>query len=392
MHHGKLALALPQDTVSTINFVETILLEAIRLKASDIHVECYENSARLRYRLDGILRTVAAGDFLFSQYQSVATRIKVLASLDIADRRLPQDGGFIFSHRHGQVNIRVSVLPAEYAERFVLRILGNITGKVDLDRVGMNRVQVNAVKRALGVGQGMVLVTGPTGSGKTTTLYTMLAELNQENINILTAENPIERSIEGVGQVQINMEAGLDFSHALRAFLRQDPEVILIGEIRDFETADIATKAALTGHLVLSTLHTNDAATTLMRLVGIGLATSLISVALSLIVSQRLVRLICQNCKIEDRTATGVWPKSGRDIPLFIGQGCDQCAYTGCKDRVGIFEVLGMNPKVCAAISDGLSRNSLEKFIIGGNSLQQSGKTLLKEGKISLAEYHRVLS
>jgi len=298
---------------SAVVFVEQMLRQAVAFGASDAHLEKYEHCARLRYRLDGVLRRIETGAFLFREYTSVSTRIKLLAGLDIAEHRLPQDGRFSFTCEHGAADVRVSVVPLISGERIVLRILDSGGFDSALDRLGMDGAELALFRRALRMSQGMILVTGPTGSGKTTTLYAALRELNGElngelggelggepggapggeGINILTAEDPVERRIEGINQVEVRESIGLGFADALRAFLRQDPEVILVGEIRDLETADIAMKAGLTGHLVMSTLHTASVAGTITRLVNIGLPEYLVGAALTLVVSQRLVRAIC---------------------------------------------------------------------------------------------------
>lgn len=375
---------------SVIGFVDQVLTQAVYLGASDVHLECYETTARLRYRLDGLLKEAEVGSFLFDQYSAIAIRIKILASLDISDQRSTQDGGFTFGCDYGQVDIRVSVLPAVSGERFVLRFLVKTSEAFDFASLGMSSSQVEKVESALRSSQGMIVVTGPTGSGKTTSLYSMINRLNREDVNILTIENPVEKRIQGVGQVQVSEDAGLTFGHALRAFLRQDPEVILIGEIRDHETADIAIKAALTGHLVLSTLHTNDAATTILRLTGLGLSGHLVNAALSLIVSQRLLRLICPHCKSED----DIGDNELLDIntPAFIGKGCEHCAYTGYKGRRGIYEMLAVDSQVRQAIAYSNMPDELSRFTVDGISLAAAGREMLSGGLVSLAEYYRVLS
>lgn len=377
--------------VSAIDFVEQMLAQAIGLRASDVHIELYRSCARLRYRLDGMLNTVAAGDFLFNEYAAVATRVKVLAELDIAEHRLPQDGRFSFACEFGKVDIRVAILPAVDGERLVLRIMEASEAGHSFSALGMNAAQVERAERVLNANQGMILVTGPTGSGKTTTLYTMLSKLNRETANILTVENPVEKRIDGVGQVQVCEEIGLDFSNVLRAFLRQDPEVIMLGEIRDFQTADIAVKAALTGHLVMSTVHTNDAASTVARLIGLGLSPPLIGAALNLIVSQRLVRLICKHCKTRDTVSAEnlETPDGVGNVELFRGAGCAECACTGYQGRQGVYEML----EVGADLRRVMMKHDtvcLETEQNNDGELKLAGYDLLVEGKISFAEYQRV--
>ena len=387
-----LRIPLSGEIISAVEFVDQILTEAVRRKASDIHIEIYLSFARLRYRLDGILKRVRTNNFLFTEYSAVTTRIKVLAELDITRNRFPQDGRFSFSCEYGEADIRVSILPAVNGERIVLRIMECAGMGSDFSMLGMERTQIESVHRMLAASQGMVLVTGPTGSGKTTTLYTMLNILNSEKVNILTVENPVEKQVDGVGQVQIYAEGGFDFSHALRSFLRQDPEIIMIGEIRDFETADIAVKAALTGHLVLSTLHTNDAPTTITRLNSLGLPIPLLSDALNMIVSQRLTRLICPHCKVQDSVTREMVELLGfdGDVQLFCGRGCVECADTGYLGRRGVFEILEVNEEIRRLINDKSSLEKIARCAIKGETLTRAGQILLLDGHISLSEYQRV--
>ncbi len=385
--------------LSAAGFVECVLSQAVRTGASDIHIERCRTFARLRYRLDGMLVRVESGTFLFDEYSAVVTRIRILASLDIAERRLPQDGRFSYACEHGTVDVRVSVLQAVSGERIVLRILGAGPGSTDFAALGMARREVAACEQAVRASQGMVLVTGPTGSGKTTTLYTILNRINTEEINILAVEDPVERRLDGVGQVQVCEQVGLGFADALRAFLRQDPEVILVGEVRDRETADIAFKAALTGHLVLSTLHTKDSAATVARLMNIGLSSHLIGGALSLIVAQRLVRVICPGCKVEDAAAADLLKSMGFEddelvqARLFRGGECADCAWTGYRGRRGIFEVLKVDQAVRDAIRLEAPADEIARLLVaqGGTSLAYARRRLLLTGAIGLAEYQRIL-
>ncbi len=381
---------------SAVVFVEQMLRQAVAFGASDAHLEKYEHCARLRYRLDGVLRKIETGAFLFDEYTSISTRVKLLAGLDIAEHRLPQDGRFSFACEHGAADVRVSVVPLISGERIVLRILDSGGFDSALDRLGMGGDELALFRRALQMSQGMILVTGPTGSGKTTTLYAALRELNVEGINILTAEDPVERRIEGINQVEVRESIGLGFADALRAFLRQDPEVILVGEIRDFETADIAMKAGLTGHLVMSTLHTASVAGTITRLVNIGLPEYLVGAALSLVVSQRLVRAICPRCR-EPCPASLLppLPPALGAVQLHHGRGCAHCHHTGHAGRRAVYEMVMMDEDLRRAVSGysaapaKVTQQVNERRL---SSLEEAGLKLLHGGVISPAEYVRVLT
>ena len=399
MSGARTNLSLEGFPLSAVGFVDCMLLQAVRTGASDVHIERHGASARLRYRLDGVLVKVDGGSFLFDEYAAVITRIRILASLDIAERRLPQDGRFSYTCEYGSVDVRVSVLHAVSGERIVLRILNAGPGDTDFEALGMVAGQANALDRAGRASQGMVLVTGPTGSGKTTTLYAMLNRVNTEEVSILAVEDPVERRLDGIGQVQVREQPGLGFADTLRAFLRQDPEVILVGEIRDGETADIAFKAALTGHLVLSTLHTRDSATTITRLVNIGLSPYLVASALSLVVAQRLVRVLCPRCRTEDVVSPELMRSLGFEgcetarAELFRGDGCAHCAWTGYRGRRGVFEVLEVNEQVRNAILHEASNDEIARLLAarGGMSIARSLRRLLLTGVIGLAEYQRCL-
>ncbi len=294
----------PQDaeTSNVISFVNNVIENAVTLKVSDIHIEPYKESARIRYRRDGGLKEIEEyKNFLYQNYSAITTRVKILASLDISERRLPQDGAISFPYQGSTVDIRVSVLPTGSGERVVMRLMDKSSLTLPLDKLGFPEYSLPKIRKAINSPQGMILVTGPTGSGKSTTLYAILNELNKQDVNILTAEDPVEFEVHGIGQVHVKESIGLSFSSALRSFLRQDPEVIMVGEIRDKETGDIAVKAALTGHLVLSTLHTNSAPSTITRLINMGIPGYLIAPSLNLVIAQRLARVNCQNCLVEDK-------------------------------------------------------------------------------------------
>jgi len=385
-----------------IRLVNKIIFDAIERKVSDIHVEPYKDGARLRYRLDGVLAPQdAMAAPLFKHYAAVATRIKIMAALNIAERRLPQDGAIAIQTPDGrEVDLRVSILPTNMGERVVMRILDRGSMSMDLKDLGFEADDLERFMLGVNASQGMVLVTGPTGSGKTTTLYGALRLLNKPGINILTAEDPVEFGVNGLGQVQIHEDIGLTFSTALRSFLRQDPEVILVGEIRDKETSDIAIKAALTGHLVLSTLHTNDAIGTITRLINMGTPGYLIGAALSTVVGQRLARRNCTRCQdldlnVNDKILLGIGFSAAEASRLrpSRGKGCEHCSNTGYKGRVGIYEVLRIGEKLRAAIIAEAPEPTLMEIALqeGFRTMQQNGRDLIMRGLLSVEEYERNL-
>ena len=320
----------------------------IRDRASDVHIESFKDSAQIRYRIDGILRVMTnLSNYITKEYDAVVTRIKIISKLDIAERRKPQDGAASFKAASKEVDLRISILPTKNKERVVMRILDKSAGDKKLEDLGFEPKDLDKLVKAINNPQGMVLVTGPTGSGKTTTLYSVLKAINKPGMNILTAEDPVEYDLEGVGQVQVKESIGYTFEEALRSFLRQDPEVILVGEIRDQATVEIALKASLTGHLVFSTLHTNDAPSSITRLLNMGTPNYLISAALTLVMAQRLARKNCPDCAVVDETIT---PKILTDIgmstamhdraKIYKGTGCTNCGNTGYRGRMGIYEIL----------------------------------------------------
>lgn len=384
-----------------ILFVNEVISLAIERGVSDIHIEPYKKKARMRFRLDGVLYDQKERNaFLREHYSAVITRIKIMSKLDIAERRLPQDGAITFKTVKGrEVDLRVSVLPANAGERVVMRLLDHSSMGLHLDNLGFGEHADRVLRSSIAASQGMVLVTGPTGSGKSTTLYACLNEINQDGINILTAEDPVEYVMEGIGQVQIKEHIGLTFSSVLRSFLRQDPEVILVGEIRDKETADIAIKASLTGHLVLSTLHTNDAVSTVTRLVNMGVEPYLVVAALTLVVGQRLARKNCSHCVAEDTVRPeqlrliGLTPAEMSQIVTYRGKGCQACNGTGYKGRQGIYEVLEITPRLKHAILAGQDTDELLAIAIeeGFQTLQRVGLDYVKQGLLSVEEYQRVL-
>jgi len=385
-----------------IDFVNNNLKQAIKLGASDIHLEIYKKFARMRFRLDGVLIDQKEwGEELFEHYAAIVTRIKIMSKLNIAERRLPQDGSISLQVGDREVDFRISILPTSFGERVVMRILDTESISLTLETLGFQEDDERSFKNAVDAPQGMVLVTGPTGSGKSTTLYAALGRINHDDINILTAEDPVEFTIEGVGQVHVKEDIGLTFSAALRSFLRQDPEVVMVGEIRDKETVDIAIKAALTGHLVLSTLHTNDAVSTITRLINMGVAPYLITSSLTLIVAQRLARKVCEHCKVEDDSVTegqlisvGFTPEESSRTILYHGTGCKQCNNTGCKGRKGIYEVLKITDTIKEGILNSLTTPELlqeAKDKDDFSTMQEVGRGFLLQGSISMQEYQRVL-
>ena len=385
-----------------IMFVNAMIFDAVKKGASDIHIETYKDLATLRYRVDGVLHEcVELKKFLFNNYSAITTRIKIMATLDISERRLPQDGAIVAElPDERDIDLRVSVLPTVFGERIVMRILDRGGISFDLEKLGFPEKEYRDVTQAFDSSQGMVLVTGPTGSGKSTTLYGALRRLNKPGINILTAEDPVEFTVEGVGQVQIREDIGLGFSQALRSFLRQDPEIILVGEIRDKETADISIKAALTGHLVLSTLHANDAVSTVVRLVNMGIPGYLIGAALTMVIAQRLARKICQACKVPDEgdheaflLELGFSPEHAKNARPFKGAGCPACNKTGYKGRQGIYEALKITDQLRAAIIDNQSASKLKEIAeaSGFRRMQEIGRQMVLDGVLTIEEYHKNL-
>ncbi len=386
---------LSQDDSPVSRFIHQVLMDAVRKKASDIHFEPYEHLYRIRLRCDGILIETHQPATQLSR--RLAARIKILAKLDIAERRLPQDGRLkLRLSENASIDMRVSTLPTMWGEKIVLRLLDGDSANLDIDQLGYNALQKSLYLAALKKPQGMILMTGPTGSGKTVSLYTGLNILNTAERNVSTAEDPVEIHLDGINQVQINPKIGFDFSTALRSFLRQDPDVVMLGEIRDIETAEIAVKAAQTGHLVLSTLHTNSAAETVIRLKNMGVESVNLASSLSLIIAQRLARKLCQHCKVVDPMSAALRHS------LFIGddeliyqaseQGCNHCNY-GYLGRTGIYEVMECTHEIANALLTGASMQEIEALAQsqGMTTLKQSGIEKLRDGVTSYQELQRVL-
>lgn len=376
-----------------VKLVNSILTNAINKAASDIHIESYEKSFRIRFRIDGKLYETMKPPLKLRN--AIVSRLKIMSQMDIAERRLPQDGRIKLKlGKDREMDFRVSDLPCTYGEKIVMRLLDKSSLQLDMTKLGFEEEQLRQFKEAIVMPYGMVLVTGPTGSGKTTTLYSALSELNKASVNISTAEDPVEYNLAGINQVQMQEEIGLNFAGALRSFLRQDPNVILVGEIRDFETAEIAVKAALTGQLVLSTLHTNDAPSSITRLVNMGIEAFLISSSVNLIQAQRLVRKVCLDCKEPVETSPkaltdiGVSPEEAPTVTCYKGRGCSTCNNTGYKGRIAVYEIMPINEEIRTHIINGSSDIELKKVAVsqGMKSLRQSAISKMKEGVTTIDE------
>ena len=391
-----------ENESEVIKFSTAVVAEAIKAGVSDIHIEPYRFSSRVRYRLDGMLQEQEHfSKFLHSNYGAVVTRFKIMGKLDIAERRLPQDGAIPFKIDGKVVDLRLSILPTANNERIVMRILNKDAGDISLEQLNFDETDLKNLRKAIHGTQGLILVTGPTGSGKTTTLYSILKEVSKPHLNILTAEDPVEYELDGVGQVQIKDDIGYDFNRALRSFLRQDPEIILVGEMRDKETVDIGLKAALTGHLVFSTLHTNDAPSSITRLQNMGTPDYLISAACTLVLAQRLARKTCKDCREPDPDVTpkvleemGFTPEQASRAKAVKGKGCAKCKDTGYKGRMGIYEVLNVSKKVKEAILRKATTPELKEIAIkeGFRTMSDMGREMILSGDLNFREFDRVLS
>ncbi|GBC79226.1 Type II secretion system protein E [bacterium HR09] len=392
-------LAKESTEAPVVRLVNIILTDAIKRGASDIHIEPYEKTFRVRYRIDGILQEIMTPPLRLKD--AITSRIKILAKLDIAEKRLPQDGRIKLKAkvegRTRELDYRVSTVPTLFGEKVVLRLLDKENLRLDMTKLGFEKSSLKKFEDAILKPYGMVLVTGPTGSGKTNTLYSAISRINTPEVNIMTAEDPVEFQLPGVNQVQMKESIGLNFAAALRAFLRQDPNIILVGEIRDFETAEIAIKAALTGHLVLSTLHTNDAPSTISRLMNMGIEPFLVATSVNVIAAQRLVRRICSNCKeevevpIQGLLSVGFSEAEAHSLKVYRGRGCDRCGNTGYKGRVGLFEVMEITDDIRELILSGatvveLRRKAIEEGMI---TLRQSGLHKIREGITTIEEVVR---
>ncbi|MGE5311499.1 MAG: type IV-A pilus assembly ATPase PilB [Nitrospirota bacterium] len=390
---GELESAAEQAPV--VKLVNLVLVDAIRKGASDIHLEPYEKSLRVRYRIDGVLYEIMRPPLKLKN--AIVSRLKIMSRLDIAERRLPQDGRIKLKTKGREMDFRVSVLPTLFGEKVVLRLLDKSSLQLDMTKLGFEERQLKDFQEAIHRPFGMVLVTGPTGSGKTTTLYSALCELNKTTDNISTAEDPVEYNLPGINQVQIHEAIGLTFATALRAFLRQDPDIIMVGEIRDFETAEIGIKAALTGHMVLSTLHTNDAPSTVSRLLNMGVEPFLVASAVNLMLAQRLARRVCNDCKQEIKVPKetlldlGVSEEEVGSFASYKGAGCSTCNQTGYKGRIALYEVMPLYDETKELVLVGASTAELkrEAMRLGAITLRQAGINKLKQGITTVEEVVR---
>jgi len=380
------------DQAPVVKLVNSLMADAVRKGASDIHIEPYEKQLRVRYRIDGVLQEMMSPPYRMKP--AIISRLKIMAELDIAERRVPQDGRIKIKIFNKMIDLRVSTLPTIYGEKIVMRILDKTNLTLDLTRAGFEQKALDALLRAISMPFGMVLVTGPTGSGKTTTLYSALSRINVPETNIMTAEDPVEYNIEGINQVNVNEDIGLTFAAALRSFLRQDPNIIMVGEIRDLETASIAVKAALTGHLVLSTLHTNDAPSTLNRMVDMGVEPFLVASSVNLIMAQRLIRRVCVACKQQIKMHEEVLTELGfpeNEWPNLMdnqGKGCIECNNTGYKGRVGVFEVMPISANIRDMILDRAPSSEIKRQAMeeGMLTLRLDALRKLKAGLTSAEE------
>ena len=393
------ALEKAAEEAPVIKLVNYILTDAVKRGASDIHMEPYEKEYRVRYRVDGMLATIMNPPNKLRD--AIISRVKIMAKLDISEKRLPQDGRIMIRMMHNgkkkQLDFRVSVLPTLFGEKIVMRLLDKENLRLDMTKLGFEAESLAKFQKAIFKPYGMVLVTGPTGSGKTNTLYSSIAQLNKPDTNIVTAEDPVEFQLPGINQVQMKEQIGLNFATALRSFLRQDPNIILVGEIRDFETAEIAIKAALTGHLVLSTLHTNDAPATISRLMNMGIEPFLVATSVHLICAQRLARRVCQECKYDEELSpqvlidAGFTPEEVKTAKAYKGRGCATCGNKGYKGRVGLYEVLEVTDELRELILVGASALEIKRKAIeqGMVSLRRSGLIKVAAGMTTLEEVIR---
>ena len=382
-----------EDGAPIIRLINSLMAEAIKVGASDIHVETYESRLVVRFRVDGVLREIVSPRRALAPL--LVSRIKVMARLDIAEKRLPQDGRISVRVGGKEVDVRVSTIPASNGERVVLRLLDKHEGRRDLIHLGMNSQDTQSMSGLVSKPHGILLVTGPTGSGKSTTLYACLDQLNDKSRNILTVEDPIEYDIEGIGQTQVNSKADMTFAKGLRAILRQDPDVVMVGEIRDYETADISVQASLTGHLVLSTIHTNTAIGAVTRLANMGVQPYLLSNSLIGLVAQRLVRVLCQDCRLpkeaDDYEHDFLKLSDEETATLYRPVGCDKCSYEGYKGRMGIYEVVNVDDELRRMIHNGSSELDMESHARQSTSgIRDDGRARILEGLTTIDEVLRV--
>ena len=381
-----------QLNVNESNFLESLVNEAKNLRSSDIHIETYEDKCRIRFRVDGVL--IERHKINKVEYPTLINKIKISAKCDIAEKRLPQDGRIRYNVNNMKIDIRVSILPTLHGEKVVLRLLGNDTSNLDILKLGFNDDELKKYLLAIQKKHGIILISGPTGSGKTTTLYTTLKLLNKTKSNILTIEDPIEYTLEGINQVQLKESIGLNYSEALRTFLRQDPDIIMLGEIRDVDTAQMAIRAALTGHLVLSTIHTNSAWGTLSRLIDMGVPSYLLANTINLSVAQRLVRILCPNCKEQKTFEVKELPKQYQDLKIasqYKSIGCKSCYFTGFKGRKAVYEVISIDDELAEFVKE--KKNNITDYCKLNNisTLANNLLTLFINGETSLEEIYPYL-
>ncbi|WP_270564393.1 GspE/PulE family protein [Clostridium beijerinckii] len=384
------------NSAPVVKMVDYLFRNSVEMKTSDIHIEPFENEIRIRYRIDGKLQTV--NTLGIESLGPLVTRIKILAGLNIAEKRIPQDGRIMFEVDGSQVDLRVSILPVVNGEKIVIRILNTNGAILNKKQLGMSEENIHRLNRIIGNPHGIILVTGPTGSGKSTTLYSILNELNSNSVNIITVEDPVEYTMNGINQVSVNEKAGLTFASGLRSILRQDPDIIMIGEIRDEETAEIATRAAITGHLVLSTLHTNDAPSSIIRLVDMGIKPYLVSTSVVGVIAQRLVRKICDKCKTAYEAS--VYEKEilerniNEPLTLYKSMGCGYCNNTGYSGRIGIYEIMEITRKHREAINIGSNSDAIRDISIesGMKTLESECRELVIGGVTTIEELSTVAS
>ena len=379
----------------TVKLVDSLLKNAVEQRASDIHIEPYEKFIRVRFRIDGILKEIST--LSIDVLSGIVTRIKILADLNIAERRLPQDGRIVMNINNKNIDMRVSILPLVTGEKVVIRILDRTSYKVGRERLGMSKADLAKLDEIISSPHGIILVTGPTGSGKSTTLYTVLSELNDAEKNIVTVEDPVEYSLEGINQINVNSKVGLTFANGLRSILRQDPDIVMIGEMRDSETAEIGIRAAITGHLVLSTLHTNDAPSSVVRLVDMGIEPFMVATALKGVIAQRLVRKICPHCKeaivadVTEKKLLGV--NENEQVVHYKGRGCAACNHSGYSGRLGVYEIMTMDRDIKDLILRTNNSDEVKDLAIkhGMKTLAMSAKELVLSGQTTIDEMMKII-
>ena len=373
-----------------IKLINATITKAVKARASDIHLEPFENKLSIRFRVDGVLREVL--QYQKNITQMIISRIKIMSKLDISERRLPQDGRISISVGKRDIDLRVSTLPSSFGERVVLRILEKDKTHIQLDQLGFSDEILKNFRKNLSKNEGIILVTGPTGSGKTTSLYSGLREISDRSQNILTIEDPVEYALEGIGQTQVNTKTGLTFAKGLRAILRQDPDIVMVGEIRDKETAEIAIQASLTGHLVLSTVHTNSAVNAITRLRDMGIEPYLLSSSLIYVLSQRLVRKLCPNCKTQDDENNNLLKKYKINGCAYKPVGCQECENTGFKGRLSIGEYVTIDQKISEFIHNSASENEISEYVYANNKkIYENGLQVVANGETSISELMRVI-